>query len=191
MGKSIWVPPPLNNLETQQHSTVTLDWGVETLHPINPNKTTHMKPKATSKRGRKTQESALSLILQRAKTSDEVFVSNWSRVAGSELMFDQDILDKVSKCTLLRCEGETSDYWSIKLQLEGMNQAFWFTLDAPGTARCRKENLHNLQVDPSELVSFQLRNKSGELISRIHLFQEGFDTLEEPAQATGDESFQR
>lgn len=149
-----------------------------------------MKP-TTSKRGRKTQESALSLILQRAKTSDEVFVSNWSRVAGSELMFDQDILDKVSKCTLLRCEGETSDYWSIKLQLEGMNQAFWFTLDAPGTARCRKENLHNLQVDPSELVSFQLRNKSGELISRIHLFQEGFDTLEEPEQSTGDESFQR
>ena len=150
-----------------------------------------MKP-TTSKRGRKNQQSALATILQRAKTSDEVYSSNWSRVEGSELMFGDDILDKVNKCTLLRCEGESNDYWSIKLQLEGFNnQSFWYTLDAPGTARCRREELHNLQVNPAELVSFQLRNKAGELISRIHLFQEGFDTLEEPAQATGDESFQR
>lgn len=150
-----------------------------------------MGTKTSTRRGRKTQESVLSTILQRAKTSDEVFVSNWTRVEGSELMFDEDILDKVSRCVLLRCEGETTDYWSIKLQLEGISKAFWFTLDAPGTARCRKENLHNLEVDPSELVSFQLRNKAGELISRIHLFQEGFDTLEEPEQSTGDESFSR
>ncbi len=150
-----------------------------------------MGTKTSARRGRKTQESVLSTILQRAKTSDEVYSSNWTRVEGSGLMFGDDILDKVSKCTLLRCEGESNDYWSIKLQLEGFNQAFWYTLDAPGTARCRREELHNLSVDPAELVSFQLRNKAGETISRIHLFQEGFDTLEEPEQATGDEAFRR
>lgn len=190
MGKFIWVPTPRNNLLTQQHSTVTLDWGVETLHPFHQIKQRIMS-KTTSRRGRKTKESVLPTILQRAKTSDEVFTSNWSRVEGSELMFGDDILDKVSKCTLLRCEGESNDYWSIKLQLEGFSQAFWFTMDAPNTARCRREELHNLSVDPAELVSFQLRNKAGETISRIHLFAEGFDTLEEPEQSTGDESFRR
>lgn len=144
-----------------------------------------------SRRGRKTQETALSVILQRAKTSEEVFTSNWTRVQGSELMFDESIINKVTRCTLLRCEGETSDYWSIKLQLEGSNKAYWFTLDAPGTTRCRKENLHNLEVDPEELVSFQLRNKAGEVISRVHMFAEGFETLSEPEASTGDESFAR
>ena len=99
--------------------------------------------------------------------SEKIFSASWQPVEGSQVAFTESDIALIDRCYVYKAEGDSGIFFGLTVTAPSKQMQFSGILDR---ASSKLHGIHLMDVDPSRVVVYQLRNTmTGEEITRIHI----------------------